>query len=47
MRPDCQCHLAAWHGAKDFLQRFRGCTHSLLQLYLARFIEHTVSTFVN
>src|SRR5947209_19144808 len=42
MRPDFQCDPAAWHGAEDFLQRFRGCTHSLLQLYPARFIQHTV-----
>src|SRR5579864_5535421 len=44
MRPDFQRDPAAWHGAEDFLQHFRRCTHSLFQLYPARFIQHAVPT---
>jgi len=42
MRPDFQRDSTAWHGAEDFLQRFRGCTHSLFQLDLASFIQHAI-----
>src|SRR5215467_10807760 len=42
MRPDLQCDPAARHGAEDFLQRLRIRTHSLLLLYLPRFIQHAV-----
>src|ERR1700676_3335314 len=42
MRPDFQRDATARHGAKDFLQRFRIRTDSLLQLYLACFVQHAV-----
>jgi hypothetical protein len=42
MCPDFQRDPAARYGAKDFLQRFRIRSDSLLQLYLTCFIQHTV-----
>jgi hypothetical protein len=46
MRPSFQRDPATRHGAEDFLQRFRSRTHALLQLDLARFIQHAVPTVV-
>jgi hypothetical protein len=42
MRPHFQCDPAARHCAEDFAQRFRIRADSLLQLYLARFVQHAV-----
>src|SRR5258708_2248121 len=44
MRPDFQRDATAQHGAENFLQRFRCRTDSLLQLYLASFIQHAIPT---
>ncbi len=43
MRPNFQRHPTARHGGEDFLQRFRTRPNSLLQLYPACFIQHTVA----
>ena len=37
-----QCDPTARHGPEDFAQRFRIRPHSLLPLYLAGFIHHTL-----
>jgi hypothetical protein len=42
MRPNFQRNPAARHRSENILQAFRSRTHSLLQLYLAGFIQHTV-----
>src|SRR5262249_7368649 len=39
-----QRHPAARHGAEHFAQSFRSRTDSLLQLYVACFIQHAVPT---
>src|SRR5271156_4077343 len=44
MRPDFQCDPTAWQRAEDFLQRSYRRSHSLLELYLTRFIQHAVPT---
>jgi hypothetical protein len=44
MGPDFQRDPALRHRAKHFAQGFRGRTHSLLQLYVVRFIHHAVPT---
>src|SRR5271169_7158366 len=44
MRPDFQCDPTAWQRAEDFLQRPCSRSHSLLELYLTRFIQHAVPT---
>ena len=42
MRPDFQRDPAARHLAEDFAQRFRIRADTLLQLYLAGFVQHAV-----
>src|SRR6516164_3848859 len=44
MGSDLQRDPAARHGTEHFAQGFRSRTHSLLQLYVARFIQHAVPT---
>ena len=44
MRASLQRDPAARHPAENFAQRFRIRAHALLQLYLARFIQHAIPT---